>query len=269
MKIAVLISCMFKDVDIIKETNIQSDVIVINQCDKEDEFHFSFENSKGEQCNAVFVNTTERGLSRSRNMAIEKAQEADICLVCDDDERLDDDYPEKIERAYRQNTDKEVITFIVSYRKKLFGKKPRKMGVIDICRTSSVQITFLRSAIINKNIKFDVMMGSGSGNGAGEENKFLMDCRRSGLNLFYFPYHIGSVISYESKWNNGYTKKYFLDRGWTMRRSFGFLYGYMFLWYNVLHNRKIFTKDGVSFKKILIYLHQGFLEDRNDYSKCR
>ena len=69
MTVQVLISCMHqKDAGIIRRSNIQSDVVVINQCNENRREDFTFRNRKGEECKAIVIYTTERGLSRSRNM---------------------------------------------------------------------------------------------------------------------------------------------------------------------------------------------------------
>ena len=90
MRLEVLISCMHqKDASIIQRTNIQSDVLIVNQCNENREERFDFKNKKGELCIARMIYTAERGLSRSRNMALRNAK-GDICLICDDDEILED-----------------------------------------------------------------------------------------------------------------------------------------------------------------------------------
>lgn len=95
MIINTLISCMHEtDHSIVKRSNVQSDVVVVNQCDRNSIEEFDFTNNTGEKCHCKYINTTERGLSCSRNMAIQNGW-GDICLICDDDEHLSDDYPEK------------------------------------------------------------------------------------------------------------------------------------------------------------------------------
>lgn len=90
--VTTLISCMYeKNANIIARSNIQTDVVVVNQCDYDSIEEFEFKNKKGVTCRAKFINTTERGLSRSRNMAIANSW-GDICYMCDDDELLADDY---------------------------------------------------------------------------------------------------------------------------------------------------------------------------------
>lgn len=49
-------------------------------------------------------------------------------------------------------------------------------------------------------------MGSGTGNGGGEENRFLLDCRKAGFKMFYIPKVIASIGKGDSKWFKGYTE---------------------------------------------------------------
>ena len=102
MRVEVLISCMHqKDASIVARTNVQSDVLVVNQCDRDGYDEFTFINKSGKSCLARIIHTTERGLSKSRNMALKNAK-GDVCLICDDDEVMEDDYVEKIVVAFEK-----------------------------------------------------------------------------------------------------------------------------------------------------------------------
>ena len=71
MTLTLLIACIHeKDTSIIERSNVQTDVVVVNQCDHDSVEEFDFVNKKGRTCLAKFICTTERGLSRSRNMAL-------------------------------------------------------------------------------------------------------------------------------------------------------------------------------------------------------
>ena len=264
MTLTVLISCMYQDdVSIISRSNVQTDVVVVNQCncDKVDEFDFL--NKYGRKCHAKFICTTERGLSKSRNMAIDNAW-GDVCQICDDDEVLPDDYEDIILQAYRENKGVGVITFALNRldTAKSYPVARMSLGFKEILRTSSLQVTFLRNLLREAHIHFDEKMGSGTGNGGGEENRFLLDCRKAGFKMVYIPKVIATVNAGESKWFKGYTEKYFRDRGWSSRRNLGLVKGYLFVIYNWFHHRKIFTKDGVSFWGVLKNMTIGFWEDR-------
>lgn len=69
MKLMVLISYMHRtDTGIISESNVQTDSVVVNQCDRDSIEDFDFKNKKGRTCHVKFIDTTERGLSNSRNL---------------------------------------------------------------------------------------------------------------------------------------------------------------------------------------------------------
>lgn len=265
MNLVVLISCMHeKDHSIIERTNVQTDVVVVNQCDEESEERYTFLDSKGKEHNALFINTTERGLSRSRNMALKNASHADICLISDDDECLEDDYEEIILKVFEESKKPLDVASFSFNRKDKNGSYPmteKKMGVYRICKTSSVELAFRRKSVLDSGIAFDVKMGSGSGNGGGEDTKFMLDCKRKGLNMRYFPYTIGTLLSYNSQWFHGWDKKLMMDTGWTAKRGYGFLIGYLFVLYKVVRDFKDYKKEMSPFAAFY-YLNKGFFSVR-------
>lgn len=78
------------DMRIAEQCNANTDILVINQCnfDGYDEKYYNGYKIR-------MISTTERGLSKSRNMAIKNAM-GDICIFCDDDVVYRDEY-----RRYR------------------------------------------------------------------------------------------------------------------------------------------------------------------------
>jgi len=265
MKLVVLISCMHeKDHSIIERTNVQTDVVVVNQCDIVSEDRFFFVDKNGKEHKALFLNTMERGLSRSRNMAIKHAADADICLICDDDERLEDNYEHIILKAYDKNRNSlDVASFAFNRIDKngSYPKVEKKMGIRRICKTSSVELAFRRKSILDAGISFDVKMGSGTGNGGGEDIKFMLDCRRKGLRMRYFPYKIGSLLSYNSQWYHGCDSKLLIDTGWASKRVYGICGGYLFILYKVIRDYKDYKKEMSPFAAFC-YLNKGFFLKR-------
>lgn len=264
-KLVVLISCMHQDNhDIIRTSNIQTDVVVVNQCDKDLVESFDFVNKKGELCHAKFISTTERGLSRSRNMAIANAGDADICLICDDDEFLLDDYPEKLINAFSEEPNAVVIAFALDRKDhpKKFPDNKFKLEFKSIGQVSSQQIAFRRDMIISAGIVFDEKMGSGTGNGGGEENMFLHACRRKDLMMYFYPQVIATInATGQSKWFKGYTNDYFRNLGWVTRRIHGTFVGALYLCMWFLKHRKMYGADNTTLnavKNVCI----GFNENR-------
>lgn len=257
MTLEVLISCMNQaDAAIIRRTKVQSNVLVVNQCSVNKEESFTFQNSREELCTANIFYTTERGLSRSRNMAVYKAK-SDICLVCDDDETLEDDYVQTIVSAFEQNPTMDILTFKVhSPRKLSYPSHRKKVGYIEAMKTVSWQIAFRRERIVEKGIRFDEKMGSGTGNGGGEENKFLFDCIKKGLKIQYIPEWIASVAQTESQWFKGFTNEFFYNKGWTNRRLLGLPLAWCYIIYFSIMRRNKYRKDNTFFNA-LYYQFKG------------
>lgn len=262
MNLQILLSCMHQsDVSIIERSNIQTDVVVVNQCDKDSVEDFEFLNKQGRTCKARFVCTTERGLSKSRNMAIRNAW-GDICLLSDDDEFFAEGCEGMILSVYERNPNADLIAFALENEKKVYPRKVRKMGFKQILKTSSVQITFKRTKVMSNEILFDEKMGSGTGNGGGEENKFLLDCRKKGFSMWYNPCVIGKLNTVESQWFHGYTPSFSENLGWSTRRWGGVIIGYAFIWWWALSHQRIYKKDNLSFFSAIKNLHKGFFQKR-------
>lgn len=255
MKIQVLISCMNEpDTSIIERSNIQSDVVVVNQCYEESTKRFVFRNKKNELCTALFINTKERGLSRSRNMAIKNAW-ADVCVICDDDEYFFDNYVDIILRAYAEHPDCDIIPMLVIRNPE--KKLPKgKLNWLSALKVSSVNITFKLSKIQQYNIQFDPSLGSGASKAGGEENKFLYECLKKKLIGYIDPIPFAKLLGSESQWFKGYNKDYFLDRGIMTRKLMGYIPAYVYALYFLLKKRKKYSKD-ISFHKALKYLIKG------------
>ena len=264
MTLNVLISCMFQvDKSIIERSNIQSDVIVVNQCDCNSIEEFDFVNKKGAICHVRFISTTERGLSKSRNMALRNAW-GDICLICDDDEVLADDYEKKIIEAYLKYTDSDLIAFalIRADLKKTYPEKAKFLNFKQILRTSSQQITFRRRSLVEHGIIFDEKMGSGTGNGGGEEIMLMLLSKRCGLKLLYCPSIIATIKPSSSQWFHGYTERYFENLGWTDRRILGPILGFLYLIYWPIFRRSVYSKDGLSVYRAIKCSLKGYCSKR-------
>lgn len=264
MTFNLLISCMHQsDASIIKKSNVQSDVVVVNQCDSNSVEEFDFVNKKGRICHAKFICTTERGLSKSRTMAIRNSW-GDVCLICDDDEYIEDNAEEVILKAYKDNPDAFLIAFSLTRKdtSKTYPKKKKILGFKQILKTSSQQITFSRKLMGDKQVWFDEKMGAGTGNGGGEENMFMLECRRRHFKMLYSPDVIATVLPSSSQWFHGYTKEYLENKGWTCRRMLGYSLGFCYMLYWIIFRRKLYAKEGMTVLKALKYSTKGFISNR-------
>lgn len=256
MKVEVLLSCMHaKDFSIIKESNLCNvNTLVVNQCVTEKE-----------ECVTEgihrMIKTPTRGLSVSRNLAVDNSK-ADIGLISDDDEVFTTGVDEKIRQAYLKLPDADVIIFKISNRTTKLGNVTKRLRKYDLLRVSSWQISFKLSSIKGK-VFFDTNLGAGTGNGAGEENKFLLDCYKNDLKIYYVPVEIATLVEKDSTWFFGYTEEFFFNRGKTTRYMLGLftasLYGVYFLIgkHHMYKNELSIWKAGKCMLKGLMTKHIG------------
>ena len=262
MTIEVLISCMHQtDWSIIERSNVQTDVLIINQCDREEQEVYSFTNSRGEKCLARMICTTERGLSRSRNMALKNAQ-GDVCLFCDDDEVLVEGYDDIIRTACEQHEAYSLIAFRLTYSRKTFPEEVQTYNRFSSGRLSSAQIAFRRIEVLKTGVWFDEQIGSGTGNGGGEETKWLYQLlSKRAIRAIYLPKLIARINDGDSMWFKGYNKQYFVNYGWTIRRIYGTLLGAMFLCYHIVSHRQFYSPY-CGIIDMCKYIARGFFEKR-------
>ncbi len=198
------------DYSLIEKMNINFDAVIINQCDVT-----SRETIERNGNRILWINTTERGLSRSRNMAIDNA-DGEICVLADDDEVFTDTDTDKIVGAFDDNPDVSIIRFQVKGIEKKFKDYPEheeNVGLLKSLKTSSVEMAFRLDDIRKKNIRFDKLLGAGTRFLMGEENAFLHHCINSGLRMKYCPICIAALHIGNSSWFTGYNRDYFVGRG--------------------------------------------------------
>jgi len=164
----------------------------------------------------VCLSVRERGLSRSRNKAILESQ-GDICMLADDDMFYVEKYETIVSKSYLKYKNADLIAFYVDNEDKKLKKPNLKEGPIGFLKSmklSSVQITFKKKSIIDRNIMFDTRFGAGTDNLMGEENIFLYECLKKGLKIYYVPIKIATLKKdTQSSWFNGYDRNYFYAKG--------------------------------------------------------
>jgi len=256
MKLEVLMSCMHQVDDIlVRRSGLTGDVVVINQCDREG--YAEYPTPRG---TARMFFTRQRGLTRSRNMALEKAR-ADICLLCDDDEAFLPDYADRIVSAYESLPQADVIILKMENRPASFPDRVKRLRFPWTMKVSSWQISFRRDRLLASNVRFDELLGAGTGNGAEEELKFLLDCERAGLRIYYVPAVIASVSQESSTWFSGFDLRFFENRGATTRYILGAGMASLYAVYYIIRKRPIY-EAAVSPGAALRAVFRGIRENR-------
>lgn len=229
MTLEVLMSCMHQvDDTLVQKSGLTGDVLMVNQCDFNSYAEFPTSNGT-----VRMYSVKDRGLTKSRNLAISKAT-ADICLLCDDDEVFVSDYEAAIVSAYEENPQADVIIFKMVNRPPSFADRTIRLRFPKTMKVSSWQISFRRERLLQAGVAFDELLGAGTGNGAEEELKFLLDCQRAGLEIWYVPVAVATVAQTESTWFGGFDERFFENRGATTRYILGSplaaLYAVYYVW---------------------------------------
>lgn len=235
MNIEVLISTMNisnekEHNELIEMMNIKGKSVVINQCPVKSTKLKDVIKGK----NRVF-SYNEKGLSKSRNKAIEKCS-SDIFLIADDDMIYVDNYEIIVNEAYNKYPDADIIAFYVASDNPNNIKPRLKEGKINLLtsfKLQSVQLSFKTNVIKNKKIKFDEKFGAGSEFFMGEENIFLTECVKSKLKIYSYPVEIAKLINRKSTWFNGYTKEYFQVKGACFSKISRYFWFFLFVQFAV------------------------------------
>lgn len=213
MNLEVLMSAMYQnDFTIAYNSKVDSDLLIINQCNEDSYKEIQVKGHKWRM-----ISTTERGLSRSREMAIQNAK-GDICLFADDDELFKDNYATIIIKAYEELLDAGSIVFNYErigetakhpfYKIKRIRKAPWYRGY------ASCMLTFKRNLVVENNIHMNFFFGSGTPWGGGEEILLEKDIRKAGIPIYEHPATIVSInCQQESQWFNGFDEKFFFNQG--------------------------------------------------------
>lgn len=238
MSLEVLVSCMNQqDISLIEKSGITTDALMINQCDCNGEVIVEKNGKKIRK-----INTDQRGLSKSRNMAIEYAK-GDICLICDDDEILNEGYENNIVHAFEELPQADIIVFRIKNHKTKLKDKIYKLSKFQCLRVCSVQIAFRRKKIKDSSIHFDTQLGAGTPLGCGEENKFLIDCLRAGMQIYHYPKEIAMLEQGTSTWFTGYDRDFFYKRGIVTGYILGKLLATAYAFYYVLGKYSMYKKE--------------------------
>lgn len=211
LNLEVLVSTMHQtNYDLHEKMNIQSDAVIVNQCNSNDYKEFDYKNHK-----IRWINNEARGLSRSRNDAIAKAK-ADICILADDDLEYVDQYKELILEQFRKHPEADIIAFQVEGiegKFKEYKNYSYTVNYLTSMKLASVEIAFRLDRIRKIGVSFNELFGAGSKYFMGEESIFLFNCLYHGFNIVYVPIKIANLHLGNSTWFNGYNKEYFMSKG--------------------------------------------------------
>ena len=137
------------------------------------------------------INSFEKGLSKSRNLALKNAI-GKIVLIADDDVIYMNDFDTKIIQAYNQYDNKAVISFCIEKPNGLLFKKyspnaKKNLSLMELFNVLSIEISLNKLILDKLGITFDENFGLGSEFQMGEEAIFLSDIKEQNQQVAFVP----------------------------------------------------------------------------------
>ena len=213
MKLQTLVATMHRtDHSLLEKMNIRSDAIVGNQCDRNEVETFLYQNHQ-----IKWLSFAERGVGLNRNNTLMRA-DGDIVLFADDDVVYCDDYAQTICHYYETHPEADVVIFNFRMRRGNgeYYERVRKEGRANswsVTRYGTYCISARTEKLKLANVHFHLMFGGGSRFSSGEDSIFLQDCIKKGLKVYTCRKIIGTLDHGQSTWFQGYTDKFFYDKG--------------------------------------------------------
>ncbi|WP_158526732.1 glycosyltransferase family A protein [Olleya aquimaris] len=179
-------------------------ILIINQTEEHNLLRSNYENIR-------VINAFEKGLAKSRNLAIKNAT-GDICLLADDDVKYKKQFSDCIIKSFTTYPEADIITFKMQDFDgndfKIYSDK-KQHDLETIKNVNSVVIGFNRKQIINSNLYFDEAFGLGSDFQTADEYIFLREALQKNLTLIFEPQPILSHPKFSSGQDNGNDKLIF------------------------------------------------------------
>ena len=155
---------MFSKTDVTKYN-----ILIINQTTTEKQLHTTSRTIK-------VINVLEKGLSKSRNLALRSATKK-LVVFTDDDVVFEANFDTTIINAFNDYPNFDGFRFPFQMKEGVFAKKysstfQSQLSAFDILNTSSVELVFKKEAIQSARLHFDENFGLGSPFYMGEEAIF-------------------------------------------------------------------------------------------------
>lgn len=213
LSLEVLVATMNQDdFSKLKSMNIHTNAIFANQCDKNGFAEFS-----SNEYNAKMISTTTRGVGLNRNIAL-LASSADILLFSDDDMYYYDGKLDGVIQAFEDNPQADVIIFSFDILKngkieKQIRLNNQRARVWNSMKFGAIAVAIRRNSLLQSNLKFNELFGGGCMYSAGEDSLFIKSCFDNHLKVYTSSYVLGSTCQDSSTWFEGYSDKFFYDKG--------------------------------------------------------
>lgn len=247
-----------KDFSLLKKLNIKCDILLANQTGVNE-----YCEMKTPHYNARMVSTATKGVGVNRNIGLAYAK-GEILMFADDDFVYSDDMPEKVETAFSELPDADVIIFGVDITKN--GKKVQRMlnktgklPVLKSMKYGTHAVAIRRASLLRSNLKFNELFGGGCIYSHGEDSDFIFKCYRKRLKVYSYEYILGTTAKDESTWFTGFDEKYFYDAGALSKNTFGIL-SFVHMFRLAIRAK---SKENMSFCRKLSVMFAGYRNYKN------
>ena len=204
---------------------------------------------------ANFIYCSELGLSKSRNIAIDRST-GDYLQFMDDDVAINVSGIKSLV-TYMKENQCHIATGTYITTSGLVPKKyrvsPFRHNFFTAAHVSSIEICVHRKFILTKSIYFDSNFGLGSKLPSGEEFIFITDALRAGFSAFFFPSIVGIHPDITSGDDFFSTASKIRAKREMLRRVFGkySLFFSILFWLKKIH--KVSTlKHAINFTSIML-----------------
>ncbi|RYJ41862.1 glycosyltransferase family 2 protein [Flavobacterium beibuense] len=158
-------------------------ILVVNQTNQDNLLQSDYPNVR-------VINSFEKGLSKSRNLALENTK-GKLCVIADDDIKYNDDFQEKILRVFNENPDTAIAGFrVVNPEGTVFKKYPKARlinpDILQLLSIMSVEMV-LNKTVMHDEAKFDERFGLGAQFTMGEEGVFVFSLKNQGFKIIMEP----------------------------------------------------------------------------------
>lgn len=188
--IQILVSTMNRtDFDFLKAMFVASDfsdftILIINQTTPDKQLVSNFDH-------VTVVNSFDKGLSKSRNLALQNATKP-LVVFTDDDVVFASNFDTFILKAFIDYPNFDGFRFPFQIKEGEMSKKypntfQSKLTSFAILNTSSVELVFKKEAIQSARLHFDENFGLNAHFSMGEEAVFVSDALKKGLKIGFVP----------------------------------------------------------------------------------
>ena len=258
MRIQVLVATMHQtNHQLLNRMNIQSDAIVVNQCDRNDIEQFDYKGNT-----IKWLSLAERGVGLSRNTALMRAS-ADIVLFADDDVYYNDNYEKIICDAFNRYVEADAIIFNLTPPEGESGlrsfKNGKRVRFFNAMRYGTVHLAVRLSRLRQENISFSLLFGGGAVYGSGEDTLFIISCLKHRFEIYTCTDYLGGMIARESSWFRGYNERFLFDKG-ALFYSVSRVLAKPLCLQLLLRYNKIWKQNGIGFANAYRHMKNGIRE---------